>query len=140
MEKDWNFLIENRFQNRDRKFFDFFQKFRKNQDFSIFHFFPKIFWKISIEIQLFSIFDFSKIFEKNEKIEKIEKILIFSKFSKIFRSRFRNRFSIKNFQSFSMIFFLNRYRINWRSLTWRLEVLRTQCGRVKNRNVWTGAM
>ena len=113
MEKDWKFLIENRFWNR---------KIRK-----IFNSNPII--------KIFRFFDFSKNFRKKWKNRKnLDFFEIFEKFPiSILKSIFDQKFSI-----FFHDLFLNRYRINWRSLTWRLEVLRTQCGRVKNRNVRTG--
>ena len=95
MKKYWKFLIENRFQKC------WFRKFSKNQDFH--DFFRKIgkseFFRENRKIEKSWIFiDF---FEKS-KNRKNRKIMIFENFR---NQQFWNRFSIKNFQYFFMIFF-----------------------------------
>ena len=66
MEKDWKFLIENRFRNRDRKFSDFlfFRKFSKNRkskkvgfQLKIFRKFSKKNWKKSKNLDFFENFE-----------------------------------------------------------------------------------
>ena len=109
-------MIENRFQNRDRKIFENFRKFRKNQDFSIFFIF---FRKFSENFQLKSNFFRFSIFRFSEN------------FRKFFRSKFQNRFSTKNFQYFSLNFFLNRYKIFPCCRIWSLEVARRPQRRVR---------
>ena len=125
MKKYWKFLIENRFQKFDRKIFEDFWKFSKKSRFS------KIFEK-SENFQLKSSYENFRIFRFFENLDFFE---IFEKFSKKIRSRFQNLFSIKNFQYFSMNFFLNSCRMIWKSQKWRLEVARTQRGCVSERNV-----
>ena len=123
--KKWKILIENRFQNFDRKFLWKFSKILKKSRFS------KNLEKsenFSIQIKLWKCSDFS-IFRKSWFFRN------FRNFSKNSRSRFQNRFSIKNFQPFSMIFFLNRFYFFRSIQKWRLEVHRTQRGRVSERNV-----
>ena len=60
MEKGWKFLIENRFWNRDREFFEKFRNFRKNQDFRKISKNP-IFFNSNQVMEIFGFFDFSKI-------------------------------------------------------------------------------
>ena len=119
---------------------DFFEKnlnffsqkseiFSKNLNFfqKIWTFFKKIwtFWK---KYETFS--------KKRKLFEKIwNDFENFEMFLKNFRAKFWNLFSIKSFQYFCLIFFLNRFRISWKIQKWRLEVPRMQRGRVSERNV-----
>ena len=132
MEKDWKLLIENRFQKNYRK------NSRKNPIFWKSRFSSKIFGKSKTRNFLenrdfrrkFRVFDFAKIFDENLDFSKNVEI-----FLKSVRYFFEIRFSIKSFQYFSMIFFLNRSRIVWIIQKWRLEVPKTQRGRVSEQNV-----
>ena len=125
MEKYEKLLIEKRFWNFDREIFENFE----NRKFSL-----AFQWKI----ENFENFRKSKIrkFLKFWVFHwKYNGIFRFSKISENVRSKFRNRFSIKSVWSFLMIFFLKCFKNSWRFQKWRLEVLRTQCGRISERNV-----
>ena len=119
MQKDWKFLIENRFS---RKKIENFGKYWKISKIS------KNRRKFQLKSNFFdfSIFRFFEIFGIFQNFRKFSKI-----FRNFFGKYFQNRFSIKSFQCFSMNFFLNRFRISWGIQKWRLEMRRVQRGRVR---------
>ena len=96
MEKDWKFLIENRFQNRDRKFFENFQNFRKKSRFSDFFIFFENFLKnFNLNPTFFDFRFFENFRKKMKKSKNLDFFENFENFSiSILKSIFDQKFSI----------------------------------------------